>query len=300
MAAVRTKKSSPIPVLITVLTVVAAVAAGIRMTEPSGERLEAARQELAAVSAENEALTAEVLGLQAAVAQQNALPQAIEEQKAEGFRLLSELERQIKAGESDRRIAYLTFDDGPYDNTTAAVLDILKEKGVHATFFLRHRPDHVAEIRREIREGHTIANHSYSHKIKAVYESDESCIKEIRDQQAWLTETVGVTPQIYRFPGGSPTAGADKATIAAALAADGLGYVDWNCATGDGMPGELTAAKAYRNAVSTVGDQKIVVMLMHDYSTATLAALPDIIDTLKAQGYLMMPLFRESVMIRTA
>ncbi len=300
MAAVRTKKSSPIPVLITVLTVVAAVAAGIRMTEPSGERLEAARQELAAVSAENEALTAEVLGLQAAVAQQNALPQAIEEQKAEGFRLLSELERQIKAGESDRRIAYLTFDDGPYDNTTAAVLDILKEKGVHATFFLRHRPDHVAEIRREIREGHTIANHSYSHKIKAVYESAESCIKEIRDQQAWLTETVGVTPQIYRFPGGSPTAGADKATIAAALAADGLGYVDWNCATGDGMPGELTAAKAYRNAVSSVGDQKIVVMLMHDYSTATLAALPDIIDTLKAQGYLMMPLFRESVMIRTA
>ena len=300
MAAVRTKKSSPLPVLITVLTVVAAVAAGIRMTEPSGERLEAARQELAAVSAENEALTAEVLGLQAAVAQQNALPQAIEEQKAEGFRLLSELERQIKAGESDRRIAYLTFDDGPYDNTTAAVLDILKEKGVHATFFLRHRPDHVAEVRREIREGHTIANHSYSHKIKAVYESAESCIKEIRDQQAWLTETVGVTPQIYRFPGGSPTAGADKATIAAALAADGLGYVDWNCATGDGMPGELTAAKAYRNAVSSVGDQKIVVMLMHDYSAATLAALPDIIDTLKAQGYLMMPLFRESVMIRTA
>lgn len=300
MAAVRTKKSSPLPVLITVLTVVAAVAAGIRMTEPSGERLEAARQELAAVSAENEALTAEVLGLQAAVAQQNALPQAIEEQKAEGFRLLSELERQIKAGESDRRIAYLTFDDGPYDNTTAAVLDILKEKGVHATFFLRHRPNHVAEIRREIREGHTIANHSYSHKIKAVYESAESCIKEIRDQQAWLTETVGVTPQIYRFPGGSPTAGADKATIAAALAADGLGYVDWNCATGDGMPGELTAAKAYRNAVSSVGDQKIVVMLMHDYSAATLAALPDIIDTLKAQGYLMMPLFRESVMIRTA
>ena len=300
MAAVRTKKSSPIPVLITVLTVVAAVAAGIRMTEPSGERLEAARQELAAVSAENEALTAEVLGLQAAVAQQNALPQAIEEQKAEGFRLLSELERQIKAGESDRRIAYLTFDDGPYDNTTAAVLDILKEKGVHATFFLRHRPDHVAEIRREIREGHTIANHSYSHKIKAVYQSADSCIKEIRDQQKWLTETVGVTPEIYRFPGGSATAGNKKQAIAAALAADGLGYVDWNCATGDGLPGVLTAAKAYRNAVSTVGDQKIVVMLMHDYSTATLAALPDIIDTLKAQGYLMMPLFRESVMIRTA
>ena len=300
MVADRTKKRSSLPVLITVLTVVAAVAVGIRMTGPDRKELEALRQELQTISIENEALTAEVQGLQAAVAQQSALPQAIEEQKAEGFRLLSALERQIKAGESDRKIAYLTFDDGPYDNTTAAILDILKEKGVHATFFLRSRPDHVAEIRREIREGHTIANHSYSHKIKAVYESAESCIKEIRDQQAWLTETVGVTPEIYRFPGGSPTAGKNKAAIAAALAADGLGYVDWNCYTGDGLPGELTAEKAYRTAISTVGDQKIVVMLMHDYSAATLAALPDIIDTLKAEGYLMMPLFKDSVMIRWA
>ena len=94
-------------------------------------------------------------------------------------RLLGELERQIRAGESDKRIAYLTFDDGPYDNTTDAILDILKEKGVHATFFLRHRPDHVAQIQREIREGHTLANHSYSHKIKAVYQSADSCIKEL-------------------------------------------------------------------------------------------------------------------------
>ena len=211
-----------------------------------------------------------------------------------------ELEQQIKAGESDKKIAYLTFDDGPYDNTTDAILDILKEKDVHATFFLRHRPDHVAQIQREIREGHTLANHSYSHKIKAVYQSADSCIKEIRDQQKWLTETVGVTPEIYRFPGGSPTAGNKKQAIAAALAADGLGYVDWNCYTGDGLPGVLTTEKAYQNAISSVGEQKIVVMLMHDYSTATLEALPDIIDTLKAKGYIMMPLFRESVMIRSA
>ena len=128
----------------------------------------------------------------------------------------------------------------------------------------------------------------------------DSCIKEIRDQQKWLTETVGVTPEIYRFPGGSPTAGNKKQAIAAALAADGLGYVDWNCYTGDGLPGVLTTEKAYQNAVSSVGEQKIVVMLMHDYSAATLEALPDIIDTLKAKGYMMMPLFRESVMIRSA
>lgn len=284
---VKQKKSALLPGLITVLMVVAAVAGGLRMTDPDGGRLDTMRQELETITAENEGLTAQVEALRTETAEQKALPEAIQKQKDEGFRLLGELERQIRAGESDKRIAYLTFDDGPYDNTTDAILDILKEKGVHATFFLRHRPDHVAQIQREIREGHTLANHSYSHKIKAVYQSADSCIKEIRDQQKWLTETVGVTPEIYRFPGGSPTAGNKKQAIAAALAADGL-------------PGVLTTEKAYQNAVSSVGEQKIVVMLMHDYSAATLEALPDIIDTLKAKGYMMMPLFRESVMIRSA
>ena len=290
MTETRTKKSSLLPVLITMLMITSAVAVGVMMTTPGEDNL----------TAEKEALTGEIQGLKAAVAEQKDLPQAIQRQKEEGFRQLGELEQKIKAGESTQKIAYLTFDDGPYDNTTEAILDVLKEKGVHATFFLRHRPDHVAQIRREIREGHTLANHSYSHKIKAVYQSADSCIREIRDQQEWLTETVGVTPQIYRFPGGSPTAGSKKQAIAAALAADGLGYVDWNCATGDGLPGALTTEKAYQNAIGSVGEQKIVVMLMHDYSTATLEALPEIIDTLKAEGYLLMPLFRESVMIRSA
>ena len=300
MTETRTKKSSLLPVLITMLMITSAVAVGVRMTTPGEDKLQAMQEEWQTLTAEKEALTGEIQGLKAAVAEQKDLPQAIQRQKEEGFRQLGELEQKIKAGESTQKIAYLTFDDGPYDNTTEAILDVLKEKGVHATFFLRHRPDHVAQIRRDIREGHTLANHSYSHKIKAVYQSADSCIREIRDQQEWLTETVGVTPQIYRFPGGSPTAGSKKQAIAAALAADGLGYVDWNCATGDGLPGALTTEKAYQNAIGSVGEQKIVVMLMHDYSTATLEALPEIIDTLKAEGYLLMPLFRESVMIRSA
>ena len=300
MTETRTKKSSLLPVLITMLMITSAVAVGVRMTTPGEDKLQAMQEEWQTLTAEKEALTGEIQGLKAAVAEQKDLPQAIQRQKEEGFRQLGELEQKIKAGESTQKIAYLTFDDGPYDNTTEAILDVLKEKGVHATFFLRHRPDHVAQIRREIREGHTLANHSYSHKIKAVYQSADSCIREIRDQQEWLTETVGVTPQIYRFPGGSPTAGSKKQAIAAALAADGLGYVDWNCATGDGLPGALTTEKAYQTAIGSVGEQKIVVMLMHDYSTATLEALPEIIDTLKAEGYLLMPLFRESVMIRSA
>ena len=138
------QKSVLLPVLITALMVVTAVSAGIWMTDPDGERLQNIRGELAAVTAENTLLTDDVAALQAAVEEQKALPEAINRQKEEGFRLLGQLEQQIKAGESSKKIAYLTFDDGPYDETTDAILDILKEKKVHATFFLRHRPDHIA------------------------------------------------------------------------------------------------------------------------------------------------------------
>lgn len=131
---VKQKKSALLPGLITALMVVAAVAGGLRMTDPDGGRLDTMRQELETITAENEGLTAQVEALRTETAEQKALPEAIQKQKDEGFRLLGELERQIRAGESDKRIAYLTFDDGPYDNTTDAILDILKEKGVHATF----------------------------------------------------------------------------------------------------------------------------------------------------------------------
>ena len=127
---VKQKKSALLPGLITVLMVVAAVAGGLRMTDPDGGRLDTMRQELETITAENEGLTAQVEALRTETAEQKALPEAIQKQKDEGFRLLGELERQIRAGESDKRIAYLTFDDGPYDNTTDAILDILKEKGL--------------------------------------------------------------------------------------------------------------------------------------------------------------------------
>ena len=279
------KKSRTLPVLLTVLMVVTAVAVGLRMRDPSGGKEQALAGELAQLNAENDALRQQMETLRRQVEEQEDLPGAIEEQKAAGFARLAALEQKIRAGESDQKIAYLTFDDGPYDTVTDRVLDILAEKEVRATFFLRCRPNHEAQIRREIRE---------------VYRSSDSCIDELRRQQQWLSETFGVTPEIYRFPGGSPTARGEKAAIAAALAADGLGYVDWNCATGDGLPGELTRDMAYKNAIQSVGEQKIVVMLMHDYSAATTDALPQIIDTLREKGYLLMPLFRDSVMIKTA
>lgn len=220
------------------------------------------------------------------------------QEKAACFALIAQLEQKIRAGESDKKIAYLTFDDGPYQQT-GGILETLAEKKVRATFFLRNRPEYIETIRAEIAAGHTIANHSYSHKIKRIYQSADTFIRDIEQQQQWLTETFGVTPLIYRFPGGSPTAKGLKGTITAALSQQGLGYVDWNAATGDGLPGSLSTQQAYQNVMKSAEGKSIIVVLMHDYSAATAEALPDIIDSLRERGYLLLPLFRESVMIKS-
>ena len=138
------KKSRTLPVLLTVLMVVTAVAVGLRMRDPSGGKEQALAGELAQLNAENDALRQQMETLRRQVEEQEDLPGAIEEQKAAGFARLAALEQKIRAGESDQKIAYLTFDDGPYDTVTDRVLDILAEKEVRATFFLpttRRRSD---------------------------------------------------------------------------------------------------------------------------------------------------------------
>lgn len=74
---VKQKKCALLPGLITVLMVVAAVAGGLRMTDPDGGRLDTMRQELETITAENEGLTAQVEALRTETAEQKALPEAI-------------------------------------------------------------------------------------------------------------------------------------------------------------------------------------------------------------------------------
>lgn len=260
------------------------------------------KREMASVEAEkdswngqNDALREEISEA-SLLADENLVQKAAEEKKACDD-LICSLEKKIQSGESDKKIAYLTFDDGPY-NLTDTFLDILRDKHVRATFFLRYRPTHIDTIKREIAEGHTIGNHSFSHNMKNIYQSVDSCVADIERQQKWLTDTFGVTPAVYRFPGGSSTAKDKKDAIAKRLAADGLGYVDWNAATGDGLTGVLTRDKAYAGLISSVKNQPIVVVLMHDYNQATCDALPDIIDTLRSKGYLLLPLTPGSVMVK--
>ncbi|MBR5370349.1 MAG: DUF5011 domain-containing protein, partial [Bacilli bacterium] len=99
-------------------------------------------------------------------------------------------------------IIYLTFDDGPNSGTTNVILDILKEEGVKATFFVTNKgPDEL--IKREYDEGHTVALHTASHDYAIVYASDESYFNDLNIVSERVKRITGEESKIIRFPGGA-------------------------------------------------------------------------------------------------
>lgn len=83
--------------------------------------------------------------------------------------------------ESDEKIVYLTFDDGPSKVVTPKVLDILKENEVLANFFVvgKHVEEFPETVKREYEEGHFIANHGFSHDNSKLYKSKKDFLNEI-------------------------------------------------------------------------------------------------------------------------
>lgn len=230
---------------------------------------------------------------------------SINNTREEFFSKVKILEDKILAGESDKKIAYLTFDDGPY-YASYKYLEILEQYDVLATFFTigagktkcyeKTSVSCYPVYNEEAKRGHTMANHTFSHAIfKGLYASPESFIEQVKKQENLLIEQAGVKPNIVRFPGGSATAGSKKNAIIELLRQNGYGWVDWTAATGDG--GALkNASQAWNNFVNSL-DSNIEVILMHDYSTITLSILPKEIEYLKEQGYSIFPLFYESNMV---
>ena len=100
---------------------------------------------------------------------------------------------------------YLTFDDGPSEENTERVLDILKKRNIKATFFLvgENVERHPEIVRRIVREGHTIGIHCYNHDYKALYQSAETYVEDFEHARRVVYETCGVEAQMFRFPGGS-------------------------------------------------------------------------------------------------
>jgi peptidoglycan/xylan/chitin deacetylase (PgdA/CDA1 family) len=226
--------------------------------------------------------------------------------KEEFFKKVLELENKIIAKETNVKIAYVTFDDGPYYNTYK-VLDILDKYNIKATFFTTSingtycydkKTYNCLELYKEYaKRGHTIANHTYTHAIrKGLYASVDSFIRALKKQEERVKElSGGYVTNIVRFPGGSRSSGKLKNKIIAELKKLNYGWVDWNGFDGDG--GMLKSkTEAWKNMKASI-DEPIEVILFHDYSKITTSLLPEFIEFLQNKGYILLPLFYESNMI---
>lgn len=208
------------------------------------------------------------------------------------------LEDKINKGESSVKIAYLTFDDGPYD-LTYSVLDLLKANDIRATFFVLGKDGVEDRYKRIVDEGHTLANHTYYHNIgRGLYDSADSFIYQVKKLEDYLYDITGYRTSIVRFPGGSPTAGKYKDEIVNRLHEMGYNYVDWTSETGDGSSKKLAEKDTWSWYQDTTRDKNIIILLMHDYNYSTFNNLQRIIDDLKSRGFIFLPLHNKSVMAK--
>ena len=226
------------------------------------------------------------------------IDKSISDKYLEYYSNIALLEDKINRGESSVKIAYLTFDDGPYD-LTYQVLDLLKANDIRATFFVLGKDGVEDRYKRIVNEGHTLANHTYYHNIGGgLYDSADSFISQVKKLEDYLYDITGYRTSIVRFPGGSPTAGKYKDEIVNRLHEMGYNYVDWTSETGDGSSKKLAEKDTWSWYQDTTKDKNIVVLLMHDYNYSTFNNLQRIIDDMRSRGFIFLPLHNKSVMAK--
>ena len=188
---------------------------------------------------------------------------------------------------ADKKIVYLTFDDGPSD-LTPQFLDALDSYGINATFFVTYQPQHEDIYKDTIARGNSIQIHTASHDYDKVYASEEAYIADFNEIFEYVKNVTGTTPNYFRFPGGSTNSYGKSIvkSIAKDMKTNGYDFVDWNVSVGDG------SAKATKDSIiakiqAESEGKNHTVMLAHDSGTKTetLAALPEIIEYYKANGY---------------
>lgn len=179
----------------------------------------------------------------------------------------------VTHGSRERPLVALTFDDGPSDYT-AGFLEVLREKDVPATFYVvgRQIPGSEETLRRMLAEGHEIGDHTTDHVELPGY-------SQIAGTRSRIRAATHFEPCTFRPPGG-----AVSSAVISTAGALGMTTVNWDVDPFDWRnPG---SGAVYSRVVEATRSGSIVVM--HDGGGprgGTLAALPRIVDTLRARGY---------------
>lgn len=189
--------------------------------------------------------------------------------------------------ETNQKVIALTFDDGPWGDTTDEILDILAENDAKATFFeignqCAEYPDNVKRI---IAEGHQIGSHTYDHAsgsgqgVNLTFMTADEQREEVEKGFKAIEDVAGTTvSRIMRAPGGNYYG--DLITNLKDLITAEIG---WNVDTEDWRkPG----VESIKNAITSAKSGQVV--LMHDGGgdrSQTVEALRQALPELKAEGY---------------
>ena len=181
----------------------------------------------------------------------------------------------ISSAEENKKYIALTFDDGPHPVYTQKILDILEEEKVSATFFVvGYRAELLPEaLKRMIKLNCEIGNHTYNHADLSGNSVKNGVTYQIEKCSEAIFAATGEYPVIYRPPFGKISKANEK-RIPLKKILWTVDSLDWNTKNKD---------RVVRNVVKNVKDGSIV--LMHDFYESTLKALPEIINTLKTEGY---------------
>lgn len=211
---------------------------------------------------------------------------------------------------SGKKLAFLTFDDGPNTVITPKILDTLKEKGVHATFFIpgiNINSTTGQVLKRIVEEGNSVGTHSFSHDYNLLYPgrkaNAEQILKEHKQTVAAMKEYLGdnFDTALFRHPGGHMSWNSESLIVSdAALDEINVDWIDWNTMTGDAQslhltrPEDVPRPKTTQDVINNFDMSKrytpnsdVAVVLMHDASDkeVTAQALGALIDHMKEQGY---------------
>jgi len=172
----------------------------------------------------------------------------------------------------------LTFDDGPNVPLTPKLLDLLAARHLKATFFVvgQNAADHPDILKRAVREGHEIANHSWSHPNLGKM-SDEAVRRELQKTDDAIAAAIGKRPTLMRPPYGSITAHQKR------WIHDEFGYriIIWDVDPLDWKrpgPSVVTARILKETKAGSI-------VLAHDIHAPTIEAMPATFDQLMKKGF---------------
>jgi peptidoglycan/xylan/chitin deacetylase (PgdA/CDA1 family) len=171
------------------------------------------------------------------------------------------------------KIIALTFDDGPSEQYTNRLLDILKTEGVHATFFVlgRNAEKYPQILAREYREWHEIGNHSYSHTLFTKLSTGAIQDEIYRTDQA-IYHAIWAYPTIFRPPYGSTNTGV--------LAVIHMPAILWSIDTRDWQTHSIA-----QNITSVQNIKDGDIIIMHDIHETSVESVAAIIVNLRARGF---------------